>query len=139
MSLQIEPTFLSNVLKFLSYLLPLMIGSMISGIFVTIDRSGRIRASNGRFISFPRALIFVIADLVLCALLASFVSDIVLMLLYQYIMLIPAISCTVFFSFTIWFCHSFGFKLKRRKGMLAVMFLIIFFNVMAYFQKIYVG
>lgn len=136
MSFQINSDLLSKILAFLSYLLPLMIGSMISGIFVSMDKNGKIRNSNGQFISFERAFMSVCLDIVLCAFLATFASDIVLALLYQYVDFLPAISCTVFLAFLIWFCHSFSYSIKKRWKILAFLLAVIGLNLLINNQKI---
>ena len=135
MSLPISEDILLEILGFLSYLFSLMIGSMISGVVVTIDKNGRIRDSHNRFISFWRGFVFVILDLIVCSGLATFASGALRTFLFTNIMLIPAIVSGMFLAFLIWFCHSLSYKIEKHWKALAILSLIIIVNIVLVYPK----
>lgn len=127
---------LSVLAQFLSYIFSLMFASMISGIVVTIDKSGRVRNKDGKFIGFERAFPLVILDMIISAILVGFVSVIVQNLLIQNVEYILAITSGMFLVFMLWFCHSFSYKPKKHwKPLLFLAFLIALNIAIIYLSK----
>jgi hypothetical protein len=60
-----------------------MIGTMLSGITLTVDKNGKIRGSDGKFIGFWRQIGFLIIDMVISALLVTFASSMLRNILWE--------------------------------------------------------
>jgi DMSO/TMAO reductase YedYZ heme-binding membrane subunit len=113
-----------------------MIGSIVSGILVTADKKGRVRSTNGKFISFWRGFGFFVLDLIICSLLVTLASTAVQNILLQNIRYIMAITSGMFLVFLVWFCHSFSYNPKKHWLAFTILILIIIGNILiVYWQN----
>jgi hypothetical protein len=108
-----------------------MFASMISGIVVTFDKIGKVRATNGQFIGFGRAFALVFLDMIVSAFLVEFASTIVQDLLIQEAKYILAITSGMFLVFMLWFCHSFSYKPQRHWKPILLLVSLIALNIIA--------
>jgi len=130
MSLPIDENTLTLVLTFISYLFSLMIGTMLSGITLTIDKKRKIRGSDGKYIGFWRQIGFLILDLVISSLLATFASASLREILWEYVAYLPAVVSGIFLIFILWFCDSFSYKAEKHWKAFAILGLIIVGNIL---------
>jgi len=133
MAFSMIENFLSIVLSVLSYLFSVMVGFMMPWLIITFDKNGRIRDTDGRFVSFWRGLIFVVGA-VLSSLLVEFASSVLQSILYQNIQFLPAITSGMSLILIVWFYHSFSYKTTHHWKALAFLALVVFVNIMLVYR-----